>query len=175
MKVSVPTSYSRPESAPNKASEVRDEEPRELLSSPEPQPESEQSLPLVPAQWWQAFLYGSADALLSEQDATRAVGLVANRLGKETAELSTSIRAGELRKMIYTKFGADLALHIMHELWRQASTNGESPSVPSVSETPENVIKFFEPEDAVPPWWWESNEDRSERESLTDLGGWAGG
>ena len=63
------------------------------------------------------------------------------------------------------------ALGSKDELWRQASTNGESPSVPSVSETPENVIKFFEPEDAVPPWRWESNEDCSERESLTDLGG----
>ena len=60
---------------------------------------------------------------------TRAVGLIADRLGKEVGqlELGASIRAGELRKMIYTKFGADLALHIMHELWRQASTNGREP------------------------------------------------
>jgi hypothetical protein len=80
----------------------------------------------------------------------------------------------ELRKMIYTEFGADLALHTMHELWRQASTNGELPNAPSVRETPENVVKFFEPEDPVPPWRLESDEARSERERLTDLGSWCG-
>jgi hypothetical protein len=39
----------------------------------------------------------------------------------------------------------------------------------------ETIAKFFEREEPVPPCRLESNEDRSERESLTDLGGWAGG
>jgi hypothetical protein len=122
-------------------------------------------------------LYGNSDGLLSGGDATRAVCLIADRLGDEVGqlELGASIRSGELRKMIYAKFGADLALHAMHELWRGASTNGESPSAPQVLETPENVAKFFEPEDAIPSWRRESNADRAERERLTDLGCWAGG
>jgi hypothetical protein len=85
------------------------------------------------------------------------------------------LRIQEQGKMIYTKFGADLALHTMHELWRGAASNGESPGAPQVPETPENVVKFFEPEDPVPPWRWESDQARAQRERLTDLGGWAGG
>ena len=140
-------------------------------------PEPEQRLPLLPTQWWQSFLYGNSDGLLSGGDATRAVDLIADRLGKEVGqlELGASVRSSELRKMIYARFGADLALHTMHELWRGASTNGESLSAPQVPETPENVAKFFEPEDPDSPWRWESAESRVERERLADLGGWAGG
>jgi hypothetical protein len=177
MKVSVPSSYSRVELGPAKVREIRSgEEPRELQSSPEPQPKTEQRLPLLPIQWWQGFLYGNSDGLLSGRDATRAVCLIADRLGKEVGqlELGASIRAGELRKIIYAKFGADLALHTMHELWRQAATNGELSNATSVPETSGNVIKFFEAEDPTLARRRESVEERAERERLTDLGGWAG-
>ena len=67
-----------------------------------------------------------------------------------------------------------MALRTMHELWQQASSNGEPLRPPSVSDTPETVLKFFEREDPVPSRRWESDEERTQRERLTELGGWCG-
>ena len=82
-----------------------------------------------------------------------------------------SVRSSQLRKLLYEGFGADLALATMHELWQQAAKSGEAPGAPTVPDMPENVVKFFEPEGPIPPWRWESVEDRAERERLTTLGG----
>jgi hypothetical protein len=78
--------------------------------------------------------------------------LIANRLGKEIgrSEIDGNIRAGQLRKMVYTKFGADLALHTMQALWLEAASDDEQPSVPAVPNMPDSVAQFFEHEDAVP-------------------------
>ena len=172
MKVSVPSSYS------GKVSAIRSEHPPALLpaSSPlQPPQKPAPALPGLPAQWWQSFLYGSSDALLARVDALRALALVADTLGKDSdLEISGDIRSGELRKMMYAKFGPDLALHTMQALWLEAAANGEQPSVPAVPNTPEAVAKFFEPEAAVPPHRRESVEDREERQWRASLGGWPG-
>jgi hypothetical protein len=44
----------------------------------------------------------------------------------------------------------------------------------AVLEMPGNVRRFFEREDGVPPQRWESEEERAERERLTEMGGWCG-
>jgi hypothetical protein len=122
-------------------------------------------------------LYGSPDALLENEDVLRALDLIANRLGKEIgqSEIDGSIRASQLRKMVYTKFGADLALHAMQALWLEAASDDERPSVPAVPNMPDSVTQFFEHEDAVPAHRWESAEARVQRERLANLGGWPGG
>ena len=70
------------------------------------------------------------DALLGRKDALRACDLIADKLGKEAGQLDIngSIRSSELRKKLYEKFGANLALYTMQALWREASSNGEHPS-----------------------------------------------
>ncbi len=51
-----------------------------------------------------------------------ALDLIANKLGKEIgqSEIGGNIRAGQLRKMVYATFGADLALHTIQALWLEA-------------------------------------------------------
>ena len=39
----------------------------------------------------------------------------------------------------------------------------------ATQQMPTRVRAFFEHEDPVPPWRWESNEDRAQRERLTAL------
>ena len=104
------------------------------------------------------------------------MGLIASRLGKEVGqlELGTSVRSSELCKLIYTKFGADLALHTMQSLCIEAASNGEPPSAPTVPAMSETVAQFFELEDPVPPWRVESDQDRAERSSRESFGGWCG-
>ena len=45
----------------------------------------------------------------------------------------------------------------------------------AADQMPARVRAFFEAEEAIPPWRWESAESRVECERLADLGGWAGG
>jgi hypothetical protein len=44
----------------------------------------------------------------------------------------------------------------------------------AIEEMPGDVRRFFEREEPVPPHRWESDEERAQRERLTDLGGWCG-
>jgi hypothetical protein len=170
LKVSVPLSYSHPESVAGKVSEIRSEQ---RLALPEP---SVQEPPALPAQWWQSFLCGNPDALLENEDVLRALDLIANRLGKEIgqSEIGGNIRAGQLRKTVYTKFGADLALHTMQALWLEAASDDEQLPMSTVSDTPETVARFFEHEDAVPLHRWESDKDSAERRLRESFGGWCG-
>lgn len=137
--------------------------------------EPQLSLPLLSSQWWQSFLHGNADALLAREDAKRALDLMANRIGKEAGQLDVgaSIRVSELRKTLYAKFRADLALYTMQSLWPEAA-NTQQPGTPVASDMPETVAKFFEPEEEPPPWRWESAEDRAERQLREGIGGWSG-
>ena len=158
MKVSVPSSYSRGE--PAKTLELRAIEEPTPQPDPRPEPclEVRPSLSGLSADWWKGFLYGNSDALLGAKDAQGAVGLIAAKLGKEAGQLDIngSIRSSELRKKLYEKFGADLALYTMQALWLEASSNGELSSVPAAPEMSETVAKFFDPEEPVPPWRLES-------------------
>jgi hypothetical protein len=45
----------------------------------------------------------------------------------------------------------------------------------AVEAMPVCIRAFFEREEAVPAWQRESEEERTERERLTALGGWCGG
>jgi len=172
MKVSVPSSYS----APGKVLELRSVSEPSPESIPSPEPEQRPSLPLLSADWWQGFLHGNADALLARVDVQRALDLIANKLGKEADQPDTngSIRSSQLRKMIYTRFGADLALYTMEALWREASANGEQSNTATAQEMPETVAKFFEAEAPVRSWRWESLETRAEREWRSSLGAGVG-
>jgi hypothetical protein len=172
MKVSVPSSYS----APGKVLELRSVSEPSPESIPSPEPEQRPSLPLLSADWWQSFLHGNADALLARVDVQRALDLIANKLGKEADQPDTngSIRSSQLRKMIYARFGADLALYTMEALWREASAGGEQSNTATAQDMPEPVARFFAPESPTPPWRWESVEDRLERERRAGFGGWCG-
>ena len=46
-------------------------------------------LPPLPAHWWQSFLHGSADALISCKGALRAFDLIADKLGKAAGWMQT--------------------------------------------------------------------------------------
>jgi hypothetical protein len=172
MKVSVPAAYSRVDSVPKEALST--------LPLPESisQPEAEQRpvLPLLSAEWWQSFLCGNPDGLLENEDVLHALDLIANRLGKEIgqSEIGGNIRAGQLRKMLYAKFGTDLALRTMQALWLAATSDGEQFPMSTVPDTPETVAQFFEHEDAVPLHRWESDKDSAERRLRESFGGWCG-
>jgi hypothetical protein len=178
MKVSVPSSYVRQDSAKTLAIDNGDG-PTGPAPDPELQPELEQRtpLPLLSSDWWQSFLHGNSDALIASEDAQVALDLIADKLGKAagTLDINGSIRSRELRKKVYAEFGADLALHTMQGLWLEASAKGEEPKAPTGAEMPETVARFFAPEDPIPPWRRESDEDRLEREARASFGGWAGG
>ena len=45
----------------------------------------------------------------------------------------------------------------------------------AADQMPARVRAFFEAEEAIPPWRWESAEARVECERLADLGCWSGG
>ena len=172
MKVSVPAAYWR-------ANSVRNEALPALPSSeiiPETESERRPALPLLPATWWQTFLYGSSDALFGREDAQGAVDLIADKLGKqsERLEIEGTIRSSQLRKKIYAEFGADLALYTMQALWLEASANGEQLSMPTAPDMSETVARFFEPEDPIEPWRRESDQDRLEREQRSARGAWCG-
>jgi hypothetical protein len=59
----------------------------------------------------------------------------------------------------------------MQGLWLEASAKGAKPTTPTAPGMPETAANFFAPEDATPPWRWESGEDRLEREARASFGG----
>lgn len=185
MKISVPSSY--PAESPRVGTQGREIQPAQVPQSPAIPPGCPENtlealpasppIPNLPSAWWQSFLYGNPDALLVGDDARRAFALISNKLGKEIGQpdIGGSIRSSELRKKLYARFGADLALHTMQVLWLEAASNGEQASAPVVANMSEPVAKFFEHEDPAPFHRRESNEERGERELRSSLGGWPGG
>ena len=90
MKVSVPTAYRREE--PAKVLETGDSEVPALPAIPE---QEGPPLPPLSAQWWQGFLHGNPDALLTAGDAIRAHELIGEVLGNKEAsrlEIGASVR-----------------------------------------------------------------------------------
>jgi hypothetical protein len=100
--------------------------------SPQSAPETPPALalPLLPASWWQALLYGSREAMLLPRDANTALGLAARKLGKDSdvVQFSDGVRVNTLRKMLDE--GAKV-WEVMNKLWRVAPA---SPGAPAPNE-----------------------------------------
>jgi hypothetical protein len=81
-----------------------------------------------------------------------------------------------------------LLVQIRRQCWQRAAELEAAQKLPpapilseaerfatAVLEMPANVRRFFDQEDLVSPRIsWESDEERTERERLTALGGWCG-
>jgi hypothetical protein len=126
------------------------------------------SIPPLPASWWQGFLYGSPDAILSSRDANVALCLVAEKLNLPVgnSEPIERIRAGELRKMLRDRFGPMEAEQTMVALWRSAPP---SPGAPQVAADQSQLVPGLLP--ANRRWIRDLHDpDRIEREWLLDHG-----
>jgi hypothetical protein len=90
-------------------------------------------IPPLPGSFWQAVLYGSPDSLLSAADSTRALQLIADKLGAPTVEgeMLGALRAAQLRKLLRERFGPLEAEGAIAALWRRAPA---SPGVPQSAE-----------------------------------------
>jgi len=156
---------------------------REETQCPPVAPESPQNVPTalpapppipLAAAFWQALLYGSRDALVSQSEANAALRLVAHELSTDCngADFVETLRAGALRKVLDERFGA-VAWPAMNKLWRSAPA---SPGAPRPSED-----QSREPTGSLPVgrnqprWIRELNEPGgAEREWLTENGLWCG-
>jgi hypothetical protein len=167
LKVSVPASYS------NKVREIRAfSEPPALPARVEGTP----SLPTLSAQWWQSFLYGSRDALLSAGDATRAMHLIAQVLFVERgpSEFSEGVCVVALCKLLEAHFGGAQAWQAMHGLWRSAPTSlgASQPNIDQSHCTP----GVWECPRSMQSWRRDFHQEVSDdRRLLESMGGWADG
>jgi len=132
------------------------------------------SIPLLPASWWQALLYGSREAMLSPGDANNALRLVARELAKDlnVIEFTDSVRVNTLRKVLDQRFGAG-AWPAMNKLWRSA------PASPGASQPSEDQGQLPPGPSTVgrnqPRWIGELNEPGfTERAWMIENGLWGG-
>jgi hypothetical protein len=133
------------------------------------------SITLLPSGWWQAFLYGSRDAMFSAVDVNIALQLVARKLGKDSdvAEFSGSVRVNTLRKLLDERFGAAQTWRVMNELWRAAPA---SPGVLEVNVDQSHCTPgVWECPRSMPAWRREFYQEVSDEQRLLEsMGGWCG-
>jgi hypothetical protein len=118
--------------------------------------------------FWQSLLFGNPESLVSSSDATRALQLVLDKLGVPIADDETisTLRAGQLRKLLRERFGSAIAAQTMVALWRAAAASLGVPNIDQSQLTQRPLS------DSRPPRWVESLHDpsRIEREWQEDLG-----
>jgi hypothetical protein len=135
------------------------------------------SLPTQPLSgaFWQGVLYGSPDALLSSRDAHSAFRLVAEQLQIpiEEGETLDTIRAGQLRKALRSRFGYGAAEGAMAALWRAAPLTEGCP-LPNPEER-DRAPGPLPVSPSQPQWMVELNAPGgTEREWLVQNGLWGG-
>jgi hypothetical protein len=140
---------------------------REALPAPSP-------IPLASA-FWQSLLFGNPDSLVSSFDATRALQLVSDKLGVPIADGETisTMRAGQLRKLLRDRFGPADAEQTTAALWRAASA---SPGASTPNEDQSQVSPGIKdcPRD-MPAWRREFHQEINNGQRLLEsMGGWCG-
>jgi hypothetical protein len=116
------------------AKEAPTVEPQRLANAPESSENVQTTLPApspipLASSFWQALLFGNPDSLVSSSDATRALQLVSGKLGvpiREPERVST-MRAGQLRKLLRDRFGPADAEQTTAALWRSAPSSPGTP------------------------------------------------
>jgi hypothetical protein len=131
-------------------------------------------IPLLPASWWQALLYGSREAILSPVDANTALRLVAHELLTHCtgADFTETIRVSVLRKALPERFGAK-AWDCVNKLWRAAP---RAPGEPILNSDQSQVSSgVFECPRSMPAWRREFHQQTSQEQRLLEsMGGWPG-
>jgi hypothetical protein len=134
------------------ARETPTAEPQAPEALPAPPP-----IPPLPSSFWQALLFGNPDGLIPVCDATGALHLISNKLRIPITQDETIgvLRAGQLRKMLRSRFGARDAERAMSELWRSAA----SPGVPEVNVDQSHCTPgVWECPRSMPAWRRELND-----------------
>lgn len=140
----------------------------EVLPAPPP-------ISSLPNSFWQALLFGSPDGLIPGCDVTGALRLISNKLRIPITQDETIgvLRAGQLRKMLRSRFGARDAERAMSELWRGAPA---SPGAPVPNDDQSHCCPgVWECPRSMPLWRREMNERNiSERDWRIENGLWCG-
>jgi hypothetical protein len=131
---------------------------------------------LLQSGFWQALLFGNPDSLFSSFDATQALHLVAEKLGVpiDPGETTNSLRGGELRKQLRSRFGQAEAEGAMNKLWRAAPLTDGCP-LPNLEDSDRSPGPL--PGGRAQPRWVRDlhDPDRLELEERASFGGWGGG
>jgi hypothetical protein len=151
-----------------------------LRSAPESPQSAREALPAqspipLASAFWQALLFGNPDSLVPSSDATRALQLVSDKLGVRTVDGETisTMRAGQLRKLLRDRFGPADAEQTTAALWRAAPASPDAPIPHEDQSHCSSGVKDCPR--SMPAWRREFHQEFSNVQRLLEsIGGWPG-